>query len=70
MADSVTLSGSGELDNGMTVSLSFELEGGGDAVNSFDSQSVTIASEDLGTLVFAKKWWKFSRFSYRWYSCW
>ena len=54
MADSATLSGSGELDNGLTVSLSMELEGGGDAVNSFDSQSITIASEDLGTLVFAK----------------
>ena len=54
MADSATLSGSGELDNGLTVSLSMELEGGSDAVNSFDSQSITIASEDLGTLVFAK----------------
>ena len=54
MADSATLSGSGELDNGLTVSLSMELEGGADAVNSFDSQSITIASEDLGTLVFAK----------------
>ena len=30
------LTGSTELDNGMTVSMSFELEGGGDAVNSFD----------------------------------
>ena len=54
MADSATLSGSGELDNGLTVSLSFELEGGADAVNSFDSQSVTISSDSLGTFVFAK----------------
>ena len=54
MADSATLSGSGELDNGLTVSLSFELEGGSDAQNSFDDQSISISSEDLGTLVFAK----------------
>jgi outer membrane protein OmpU len=53
MADSVILSGSGELDNGLTVSMSFELEGGGDANNSFDDMSTTISSETLGTLVFA-----------------
>ena len=53
MADSVILSGSGELDNGLTVSMSFELEGGGDANNSFDDMSTTISSETLGTLVFS-----------------
>ena len=31
MADSVTLAGSTELDNGLTVSMSFELDAGGDA---------------------------------------
>jgi len=53
MADSVNLTGSGELDNGLTVSLAFELEGGSDAQNSFDDHSITIASESLGTLTFA-----------------
>jgi len=53
MADSVNLTGSGELDNGLTVSLSFELEGGGDAVNSFDDHSISISSETLGTLKFS-----------------
>jgi outer membrane protein OmpU len=53
MADSVTLGGSTELDNGMTVSMSFELEGGGDAVNSFDDHSVSISSDSLGTFKFS-----------------
>jgi len=53
MADSVVLSGSTELDNGLTVSMAFELEGGGDAVNSFDDHSVSIASDTLGTVKFS-----------------
>jgi len=53
MADSVNLTGSTELDNGLTISMAFELEGGGDAVNSFDDHSVTIASDGLGTLKFS-----------------
>jgi outer membrane protein OmpU len=53
MADSVNLTGSTELDNGLTVSMAFELEGGGDAVNSFDDHSLTIASDGLGTLKFS-----------------
>jgi len=53
MANSVTLAGSGELDNGMTVSMSFELDAGVDAgtgTGPFDSHSVSIASDALGTL--------------------
>ena len=53
MGDSVTLNGSTELDNGMTVSMSFELEGGGDAENSFDDHSITISSDALGTFKFS-----------------
>ena len=53
MADSVVLGGSTELDNGMTVSMSFELEGGGDAVNSFDDHSITISSDALGTFKYS-----------------
>ena len=60
MGNSVTFTGSGELDNGMNVSISFELDQGAEAGTAgaagkgpFDSHSVTISSDDLGTLVFA-----------------
>ena len=56
MANSVYLAGSGELDNGMTVSMSFELDQGADTgtgTGPFDSHSVTIASDALGTLRFS-----------------
>jgi outer membrane protein OmpU len=55
MGNSVTMSGSGELDNGLTVSMSFELDqGAGDgaaAVNGpYDNHSVTVASDSMGSL--------------------
>ena len=53
MADSVNLTGSTELDNGLTVSMAFELEGGGDAVNSFDDHSFSVSSDTLGTFKFS-----------------
>ena len=66
MGNQLTFSGSGELDNGMTVSLSFVLDQGDDgntvgasATNKiggtapFDSHSVTVSSDAMGTLVFA-----------------
>ena len=54
MADSVTLAGSTELDNGLTVSMSFELDAGADATpGSFDDHSVSISSDDLGTFKFS-----------------
>jgi outer membrane protein OmpU len=54
MADSVTLAGSTELDNGLTVSMSFELDAGGDASpGSFDDHSVSISSDGLGTFKFS-----------------
>jgi len=54
MADSVVLSGSTELDNGMTVSMSFELDGGADVTSgSYDDHSVTISSDALGTFKFS-----------------
>ena len=66
MGNQVTMSGSGELDNGMTVSLSFVLDQGDDgntvgasATNKiggtapFDSHSVKVSSDALGTLTFA-----------------
>ena len=48
MTDQVVFGGSGELDNGMTVSLSLQLDG-----NIMDDRSVTIATPDMGTLVFS-----------------
>ena len=54
MADSVTLAGSTELDNGLTVSMSFELDAGADASpGSFDDHSVSISSDGLGTFKFS-----------------
>jgi len=54
MADSVILSGSTELDNGMTVSMSFELDADNPASgSSYDDKSVTISSDTLGTLKFS-----------------
>jgi outer membrane protein OmpU len=55
MADSVILSGSTELDNGMTVTMSFELDGDSedaDGSSSYDNNSLTVASDALGTLKF------------------
>ena len=56
MGNSVTLTGGGELDNGINVSLSFELDSGvdtGTGTGPFDSHSLTLSSDGLGTLVFA-----------------
>ena len=56
MADSVTLSGSTELDNGMTVSMSFELDGASessDGQSAYDDNSMTISSDAMGTLKFS-----------------
>ena len=66
MGNQLTFSGSGELDNGLNVSLSFVLDQGDDkkttgntatlpsnATSPFDSHSVTVSSDSLGTLVFS-----------------
>ena len=62
MGNQLTFSGSGELDNGMNVSLSFVLDQDDDTTlgeaareenSPFDSHSVTISSDSLGTLVFS-----------------
>jgi len=65
MGNQLTFSGSGELDNGLNVSLSFVIDQGDDASNSdgttkssnagspFDSHSVTISSDDFGSINFA-----------------
>jgi outer membrane protein OmpU len=60
MGNQLTFSGSGELDNGMTVSLSFVLDQGDNANTDagassapFDGHSVKVSSESLGTLTLA-----------------
>ena len=56
MGNQFTVTGGGELDNGMTVSLSFELdkgEGNAKANAPFDSHSLTISSDSMGTLKFS-----------------
>ena len=56
MGNQLTFSGSGELDNGLNVALSFVIDQGDDtAIGSgpFDSHSVTISSDGLGSLKFS-----------------
>ena len=56
MANSVNLAGSGELDNGMTVSMAFELDANVDAgtgTGPFDNHSVSVSSDAMGTLKFS-----------------
>ena len=58
MGNQLTFSGSGELDNGMNVSLSFVLDQADDSTAGianapFDSHSVTISSDDFGSINFA-----------------
>ena len=54
MGNQLTFSGSGELDNGMNVSLSMVIDQGDDtdaSTGPFDSHSVTVSSDALGKLV-------------------
>jgi outer membrane protein OmpU len=61
MGNEINISGSGELDNGMTVTLAFQLDQGAgagaasttDTGKPFDNHSITVASDMLGTLVFS-----------------
>ena len=60
MGNEVNFNGSGELDNGMTVAVHFQLDEGTNSGasttlsnNLFDNHSVTVSSDALGTLVFA-----------------
>jgi outer membrane protein OmpU len=55
MANSVNFTGSGELDNGLTASVSFELDQGtaNNSGNNFDNHSVSVSSDSMGTLTLA-----------------
>ena len=55
MGNSIMFTGSGELDNGLTASISFELDQGtaNNSGNNFDNHSVTVSSDGMGTLTLA-----------------
>tara|TARA_B100000686_G_C16677835_1_gene910176 strand:+ start:390 stop:1367 length:978 start_codon:yes stop_codon:yes gene_type:complete len=55
MGNSVTFAGSGDLDNGMSISVSFELDAGAaDGTKTpFDSHSLTLGMNEMGSLTFA-----------------
>ena len=73
MGNQLTFTGGGELDNGLTVSLSFVLDQGDNAAavwsGPFDSHSITISSDALGTITVLVKVGNRS-ISFRYYSCW
>ena len=50
MGNQFTVTGGGELDNGMTVSISYQLDNGTPASGPFDDHSVTISSDAMGSL--------------------
>jgi len=51
MSNQLNFAGSGELDNGMTVSLAFELDqGDGSGTGPFDNHSVSVSSDSMGSL--------------------
>ena len=53
MNDSITFTVSGETDGGLAITTSLELDGGANASSSFDSRSISISSEDMGTITFS-----------------
>jgi outer membrane protein OmpU len=53
MNDSITFKVSGETDSGLSITTSLELDGGANASSSFDSRSLTIGHDTLGTVTFA-----------------
>jgi outer membrane protein OmpU len=53
MGDSITFTGSGEMDNGMTISVSYELDGdAADTGSTLDSHSMTLDTNGMGTIAF------------------
>ena len=53
MGNQLTFTGGGELDNGMNVALSFVLDHGDNVASGFDSHSITVSSDTLGSIVVA-----------------
>ena len=53
MGNQLTFTGGGELDNGLNVSLSFVLDHADNDVSGFDSHSITVSSDALGSITVA-----------------
>ena len=53
MGNQLTFSGGGELDNGLNVALSFVLDHTDNVASGFDSHSLTVSSDALGSLTVA-----------------
>jgi len=53
MGNQLTFSGGGELDNGLNVALSFVLDHGDNVASGFDSHSLTVSSDAMGSLSIA-----------------
>ena len=53
MGNQLTFTGGGELDNGLNVALSFVLDHGDNVASGFDSHSLTISSDSLGSISIA-----------------
>ena len=53
MGNQFTVSGGGELDNGLNVSLSYQLDNKAGVTGPFDDHSITISSDEIGTIKFS-----------------
>jgi outer membrane protein OmpU len=53
MGNQLTFTGGGELDNGLNVALSFVLDHGDNVASGFDSHSISIGNDTIGTFTFA-----------------
>ena len=53
MGNQLTFTGGGELDNGLNVSLSFVLDHTDNVASGFDSHSITVSSDALGSITIA-----------------
>ena len=53
MGNQLTFTGGGELDNGLNVSLSFVLDHADNVASGFDSHSITVSSDALGSITVA-----------------
>jgi outer membrane protein OmpU len=58
MGNSVNFAGSGELDNGLSVSIAFELDEANASTDTFDNHSVTVSSDAIGSLTCWTRWSK------------
>ena len=53
MGNQFTVTGGGELDNGLNVSLSYQLDNAAGVSGPFDDHSITISSDEIGTIKFS-----------------